>query len=230
MIGGSGPWASAYAHTQLIRQAQHGYGAVKDQDYPDMLHLSIGLDGFGAKGVEQAALVKTKLFEQIDLLNHWQCDVVLIACNSLYEFYPEIKARTNAEIIHLPREGMLTVKELGLNTVAVLGSDSSKKANIHFNEAVACGLTAIVTNDDQQQKINHIIYRVMGGDNSEKIRHDFITLAQEFEQQGAQAILSGCTELTWLSTKVNVDIPIVDCLLAGVEKTLKTASLKRKMV
>ncbi len=220
LLGGAGPWASAYAHTQLVRFSQTQYGAVEDHEYPEILHLSIPFNGFGALGVENSSLVRAHLNHQISFFNQWGADVILMACNSLHEFYDDIKKQTNAEIIHLAIEGAKAVEALGAKSAAILSSQSSLKNNLHYQACSALGIETILPNKHQQDVINNLIYRVMGGDNSQQLREEFLSLAQEFEAQGAHAILSGCTELTWVSTKVSLDIKIVDCFIAGINKTL----------
>jgi|GEM_PF-3512185 len=224
LLGGAGPWASAYAHTTLIHLSQWDYGAVEDADYPEILHISIPLKGFGAKGIEDPDLVRMQLRDTFNLFSQWGADLAVMACNSLHTFYDDISTMSDITIVHLPRTGAEVVAQRGYKKVGVFCSESALKDNLHKDALQAHGIEAILPERDQQNRINTLIKLIMGGDNTSALYQDFRKLTREFEAKGAQVILSGCTELSWLATKAQPDMPIIDCLNVALTKTLKLAA------
>ena len=56
-----GPGASANFYSSLISLAQKNYGAIQDNDFPEISLHSIGLNGFDETGITDCELVKSQL-------------------------------------------------------------------------------------------------------------------------------------------------------------------------
>ena len=56
-----GPGASANFYSSLISLAQKNYGAIQDNDFPEISLYSIGLNGFDETGIINQELVKNQL-------------------------------------------------------------------------------------------------------------------------------------------------------------------------
>ena len=225
IFGGAGPWASAHAVLSMIQQAQWDYNAVEDDEYPELVLRSIPLEGFGARGVENEELVKNQLFRHFNRFTEDKIDIVVIACNSLYKYYDTLqKMYPNMQIVHLPLQGAEAIQKQGYKKVGILCSESSLDDQLHRIALDKKGITPIVPTADQQKRINTLIRRVMGGNSGASEAQEFRKLSREFEAQGAQALLSGCTELSYLSHKFQSNIPVVDCLYTSLAKALQLAS------
>ncbi len=225
LFGGAGPWASAYAHASLVRLAQLDYGAVQDDDYPEILHVSSPLTGFDATGVRTRGGIIDQMQESFDLFTSWRADLAVIACNSLHTFHAELQARNpSITIMHLPDAGAATLAARGVARAAFMSSDSARKDKLHLLALEKAGIEPIVPTAEQQDVINTLIGQVMGGENSMVMARAYRRLGQTFADAGAQAILSGCTEISWLNAKTKPDFPVVDCLDEALKLTLTLAA------
>lgn len=224
LFGGAGPWASAHAAVTIVQKAQWDYCAVEDSDYPELILRSVPLKGFGAKGVEDKELVRTQLFEHFNRFAQDGVGVALMACNSLHVYQEELRARhPDMQIVSLPEEGAETVAAHHYQKVGVLCSESALEDNLHKAALEAKGIEVILPDEAQQKKINHLIYRVMGGNTGAEEAQIFRRLSHEFQEAGAQVLLSGCTELSYLSQKFQSDVPVIDCLYVSITKAMKLA-------
>lgn len=227
LLGGAGPWASAYAHEHLIKLAQWDYGAVQDHEYPDILHVSEALEGFGARGVEQDQIIAEQLLKTFALFQSWGAEIAIIACNSLHRYYEKIAAEyQDIHVVHLPREGADVLKNRNIEAAAVLCSASSRQDRLHAIALENVNIRPILPTDAQQKRCDAMIETIMAGDETARTFRDFRSLTKEFADQGAQSVISGCTELSWLAHKVQPDLPVVDCLNAALETTLKLAAIE----
>lgn len=224
LFGGAGPWASAYAHSVLVRQAQQDYGAVQDNQYPEVLHVSSALKGFGAKGIEDDGLIFQQISETFDLFKTWGAKLAVICCNSLHRHAAGLNAvYPDIEIVRLPESGAAELASLGLKRVGVFCSESALVDGLHKKALKAFGLDAVLPDRQQQDRVNAMIETVMAGDTTQVMLGDYRRLTHAFRAAGAQAILSGCTELSYLATKTQTPLPLVDCLDAAMTRTLKLA-------
>lgn len=224
VFGGAGPWASAHAVMTIVQKAQWDYGAVHDDDYPAIVLRSVPLKGFGAGGVEDRTLVFEQLFCHFNRFAADRIDIALMACNSLHVFHGALQSAFPAmDIVNLPEEGAAVVASRGYRAVGVLSSDSAREDGLHQAALEARGVRALLPDADQQEKINILIRRVMGGNTGAEEAQIFRRLSREFAQAGAQVLLSGCTELSYLSQKFQSDVPVIDCLYVSLETAMRRA-------
>ena len=225
VFGGAGPWASAHAVLSIVQRSQWDYHAVEDDEYPEIILRSVPLRGFGAEGIEEPDAVREQLFQHFNRFAQDGVDISVIACNSLHTFHTELQAmHPNMHIVNLPIEGAKAISVQGHQKVGVLGSESSLGDNLHGVALKGEGIQPILPTSDQQGRINGLIRAVMAGNTGAREAQAFRLLSSEFEGVGAQALLSGCTELSYLSHKFQSNIPVVDCLYASITKALELAS------
>lgn len=225
IFGGAGPWASAHAVMSIIQKSQWDYHAVEDDEYPELVLRSVPLKGFGAKGIEDSDLVREQLFNHFNRFAQDGIDIAVMACNSIHVFHQELQeAHPGMQIIHLPEEGAKVAALQGKQTVGIMCSESSLGDNLHKQALEKQGIETILPTVGQQQQISTLIYNVMGGNSGANEAQIFRQLSREFEEAGAQMILSGCTELSYLSQKYQADLPVIDCLHASINTALQRAS------
>ncbi len=225
IFGGAGPWASAHAVQTIIQRAQWDYQAVEDDDYPELILRSVPLKGFGAKGIEDGNAVRDQLMHHFRRFAEDGVGVAVMACNSLHTFYPELQAAyPGIEIVHLPREAAAVLNRQGYQQVGVLCSESALGDSLHKQALDEVGISSVLPTQEQQDQINQLIYAVMGGNSGASEAQIFRKLSREFEEKGAQILLSGCTELSYLSHKFQTDIPVLDCLYVSIAKAMDLAA------
>ncbi len=230
LFGGAGPWASAHAALTIVQRAQWDYAAVEDEDYPEFILRSVPLRGFGARGIEDRARVREQVLSHFRRFAEDGVDIALMACNSLYAFYDELQAQYPAmTIVHLPAVGADAVAQRGYKRVGLLCSQSASDDHLHTAALSSRNVDAVFPAPAQQEKINHLIYCVMGGNTGAQEAQVFRQLSREFADAGASVLLSGCTELSYLSHKFQSDLPVIDCLYEAINLTLRLASSRKKV-
>ena len=228
ILGGAGPWASAHAVMSIIQKAQWDYKAVEDDDYPELILRSVPLKGFGARGIESPEVLWQQLIDHFNRFDQDNIGIAVIACNSLYRFYSDLQdLYPQIYIIHLPEEGAKAIKRQNYQTAGVLSSASARDDNMHKIALDQQNIKSILPTQAQQDTINELIYAVMAGNSGAREAQAFRALCKDFEQSGAKVLLSGCTELSYLSHKYQSLLPVVDCLYVSLEKALYCALARR---
>lgn len=213
--------ASAYAHMALVRLAQ-AQGAVEDNEYPEILHLSTAFEGFGSEGVLENEAVLPQLRKACDMFEMWGADIVVIACNSLHSVYGDLQQHYGFKITNLPVLGAEEAQKCGIGKVAIMSSASALKDQFHSAALQERHVEAITATAEQQQSVNSIIKMVMAGTTTHNIVSEVKKLAQQFKAAGAQAIMLGCTELSvfFNEIKAELDMPVIDCLAPALQEAL----------
>ena len=90
VLGGMGPAASAHFYQLLLKYSQKIYGAVQDDEYPQIIINSLALTGSTEKGMEENELIVRQLSEGIKALEKSNSDFIVIPCNSVHNVINEL--------------------------------------------------------------------------------------------------------------------------------------------
>ena len=73
------------------------------------------------------------------------------------------------------------------------------------------GLDPVIPTDESRNILHSVIYdELCFNITSEKSRNKFLDIVQEVEQEGADSVILGCTEVGMLLNEDNVSIPVYD--------------------
>jgi aspartate racemase len=217
VLGGMGPGASASLYNKMIEYAQYKYGAVQDADYPPIIIYSLPLLGFDETGVVDEDLVKEQLISGVKKLESAGCDMIIIACNTVHIYYEDMQVAVNVPILNIIEKTRERVMKVGYKKVGLLASESTNKLQIYQKKFSEVGVEIISPNEAQQDVINGVIEHVMGG--SQNVE-DIIVLKgiiRNYLNQGAEAVILGCTEIPLAINQVDTDVELFDATKAIVE-------------
>lgn len=195
ILGGMGPAASARFYQMLVKKCQEKYGAVQDEDYPEMVIYSIALEDFGERADVVQESVKNKLTDGVKTLESAGVDFIGIVCNTVHFYYQILQESVNIPILNLPEIAIEEVRKEGVTKVGIVCSEGTNQTRLYSHALETRGIEAISPNDEQQQILNAIIINVMSGRNNELDKDQLYSICESYEKEGAQAIILGCTEL-----------------------------------
>jgi len=205
-----GPEASSNLYSKIIKYAQHKYGAVQDFDYPPIIIYSLPLFGFDETGIVDEKLVKKQLVKGVKKLESAGCDLVIVACNTVYFYYKEMQSAVKVPIFNIINETKKRVIKAEYKKVGLLASESTNKLKLYQNRFINSNIEIVSPNNKQQKILNRVIEHVMGG--NQKIE-DIILLKdiiRDYIKQGAEAIIMGCTEIPLAINQTHTDIKLFD--------------------
>ncbi len=212
ILGGMGPEASAHLYQKMIKYAQIKYGAVQDEDYPPIILYSLPLDGFDEKGINNHQLVKEQLIKGVEKLELAGCDLIVIACNTVHYYYSQMQDAVKIPILNIVQESLVQVKKNGLDKVGLFASESTNELRLYELAFEKEGIKVILPNKNQQEKLNAVIEKVMGGHQGISEIISLKEIAFNFMLQGAQAIVMGCTEIPLAINQTHTDIKLFDTI------------------
>lgn len=210
ILGGMGPSASADLYLRIIKYSQHKYGAVQDYEYPPIIIMSLAMDGFNETGIVDEKLVKKQLVDGVKKLQKAGADFIVIACNTVHIFYKQMQSAVKIPIINVIEETKNKVLESGFKKVGLFSSESTNKSRIYQDNLKQGDIDTISADEPQQKLLNSVIENVMAGKQGAKDKEILKQILTSFREQGAEAIVLGCTEIPLAINQADTDIKLFD--------------------
>ncbi len=212
ILGGMGPAASANMYEQIIKYAQYQYGAVQDEEYPPVILYSLPLNGFDETGIVDEASVKKQLIKGVQTLESAGCDCIIIACNTVHVFFDDMQSAISIPIFGIIDEARKAVLKHGYKKVGLFASESTVKLRLYKNNFAQDDITVLQPSLEQQAILNRVIKHVMGGTQGVEDVIQLKSIAQDYIQQGAEAIVMGCTEIPLAINQTHTDIKLFNTI------------------
>lgn len=212
VLGGMGPEASSNLYSKIIKYAQHEYEAVQDFDYPPIVIYSLPLFGFDETGIVDEDLVKEQLIEGVKKLESAGCDLIIVACNTVYSYFEDMQSAVKVPIFNIIEETKKRVIQFGYKKVGLFASESTSKLELYQKRFADSDIEVISPDKDQQRILNRVIEHVMGGNQKTEDIIFLKDIARDYISQGAEAIVMGCTEIPLAINQTHTDIKLFDTI------------------
>ena len=180
ILGGMGPAATAQFCRVLVQEFTER-GAFEDSDYPRMIVLSLPLREWGVGGAVDKASVSDQVRDGVEWLIRAGAEIIAIPCNSVHEFYRRFSA-LGVPVINIIDETLVRARSA---VVGVLCSRQTRAAAIYERPNIS------VLYLNNQEMVDEAICSVMRG---RPVNID--RLISALQEQGAGAVVLGCTELS----------------------------------
>lgn len=139
-------------------------------------------------------------------------DLLLIACNTAHYYYPQIASAVKIPVLNIIEE---TVKKIrtdypSVSKVGLMASSALLKVELYQKAFAETGIQVIEPTKEETQEVMDCVFRLKGGEKSERNRQGVLKVANSLIKRGAQAIVAGCTELPILLTQDDIEVPYID--------------------
>lgn len=216
IIGGLGPAATADFFQKLIAATP----ARKDQDHirviidcnPRIPDRNAAISGAGedpaphliaaAQGLERAG-----------------ADLLVLICNTAHYWQRQIAAAVSIPFLSIIDTTVNAAALLDAKRIGVLAADGGRAARLYETALEARAMTPVRLDDAAQARFMALVYAIKGGGAGEQVRADMRTLTQTLIDQGAGAIIAGCTEVPLVLAQEDLPVPLLnstDLLVARV--------------
>lgn len=149
-------------------------------------------------------------------------DCILIGANTMHYIADKVQASIHIPLIHIAEVTATAIASKGLNTVALLGTKYTMQLDFYKNKLAVKNIRTIIPNEADIEYINDAIYNEMGkGIFLQERKERFVQIINNLQQQGAEGVLLGCTEIPILIKQTDVDIPVFDTTLIHVQAAIK---------
>ncbi len=223
ILGGMGPAASALLYQRLVTTAQQHYHAKQDTDFPPLFIYNLPLLGFAETGFTDPLLVREQLIGGVQKLASAGSDFIIIACNTVHYFLPSMQSSVPIPILSIIEQTVQEVVAKHYETVGVLSSASTARLLIYQQSLENSGIKVLSPDPKQQTIIDEVIVHVMGGTQGQIDVLALQTVMKQLQEQGAEAIVLGCTELPLAIDQSQSHLPLFDTIQIMVNAALYQA-------
>jgi len=229
LIGGMGPYASAYFYKLLLEKSGKDYGAKHNDDYPEIVIDSLPVPDF-ISNTSQLHEAKRVLISRAKKLKIFGCNIITMVCNTGHILYPDLKINSGTQLISLIDLMKERVKSLKIKRVGLLATKVTIEQQIYHKELKDTGVEIIIPDEKFQEIQENIIRYLIANGGSKDFENILEKITREFIiREHLDGIILGCTELPLVFPK-NKFRNVVDCLDVLADSLLANYYLNKKLI
>lgn len=194
ILGGMGPEASSYMYNCLINLAISGFGAKDNDQFPEIILHSIPVPDFISSDKDQKVALEM-LKKRVKDLNKLDISSLAIACNTAHILLPELQKISRAPFVSMVEEITKEVVTQKRKTIGIMGTPSTLRYKLYQTPLENAGIRVLVPNSLQINVLETVIRNVIAGKLLKSDTRKILKIADSLKNQGAEAIILGCTEL-----------------------------------
>ncbi|MCK8123656.1 aspartate/glutamate racemase family protein [Pseudoalteromonas sp. 2CM39R] len=210
LIGGMS-WESTQSYYQLLNQGvKNKLGGLhsakivlvsldfaeiavlqQQQDWPQMAEILIK----AAKQVEAAG-----------------ADYLLICTNTMHKLAEQVQAAVAIPLLHIADAVGENLIQHNFKKVALLGTQFTMEQDFYKQRlADKFAIDVLIPDAQGRETVHRVIYdELCKGIISPESKAEYLTIIDDLTQQGAEAIILGCTEIALLVQQADTSVPLLD--------------------
>ena len=209
ILGGMGPEATVDLFSEIIHQTK-----AKNDDE----HLRIIIDNNPKIPSRQDAILKGTESPGPSMaltgknLEAAGADFIILGANTAHHFYSYVKEAVNIPVLHIIGETVLaTIKSVGnVKKVGVLAAKGAMKTGMYQNAYQEHGIATV----DAPERILDLVHDAIFSFKYEGINEKNVGMMKEaitfLIEQGAEAIVMGCTEIPLILKDQQINAPLIN--------------------
>ena len=152
-------------------------------------------------------------------------ELIVLCTNTMHLCTPAIKKAISIPFLHIAEATAMAIESQGLKKVALLGTKFTMEKDFYKDYiAKNFGIEVIIPNSEDRDEVHRIIYNeLVQGEIKEESKEIYKNIIEKLEQEGAEGVILGCTEIPLLIKADDVSIPIFDTTTIHAEKAVEWA-------
>ena len=164
------------------------------------------------------------LAEAASRLEKAGADIILICTNTMHKVYPKVRAALNVPMLHIAEATGEELAKRGIRKVALLGTRYTMQEDFYKFKLIEMGFEVIIPKDNDITLVNNVIFNELClGQIKDDSRNEFSRIINELKNDGAEAVILGCTEIGLLVKQEDSVLPVFDMTVIHAEKAAEWA-------
>ena len=153
-------------------------------------------------------------------------DFILVCTNTMHKVAEKIEQSLSIPLVHIADATAEQLVADGIKRVGLLGTQFTMEQGFYKNRiSDKYGIEVIVPNSEDQSAVHNIIYSELClGNIQETSRERYIQVIEKLHNQGAEAVILGCTEISLLAQQQHTNVPLYDTTLIHASKAVQLAT------
>lgn len=200
IIGGSGALATSFLLYKINEYSTHIHHSKTDSDFLHTVTISTPFTHVDFQGNSQPDTL-LHLVENLHDLEDISCNVIVMACNTIHEYWTTIndhKKNDNTLLLNLPQV-VTSFIDKNHKKIGILCSEKSKELNLYESFLDPDNHQTLVYPDHHiQHTINECINAVIRYDTHPQYKELLHMAIDSLLAQNVDCVILGCTELSLL--------------------------------
>ena len=210
LIGGMS-WESTQSYYQLLNQGvKNKLGGLHSAkivlvslDFAEIAVLQQQQDW------PQMAEILIKASKQVEAAG---ADYLLICTNTMHKLAEQVQAAVTIPLLHIADAVGENLIQHNFKKVALLGTQFTMEQDFYKQRlADKFAIDVLIPDAQGRETVHRVIYdELCKGIISPQSKAEYLTIIDNLTQQGAEAIILGCTEIALLVQQADTSIPLLD--------------------
>lgn len=152
-------------------------------------------------------------------------DCLLICTNTMHIVSSQIEQAINIPLLHIADATAEVLIQQGIKTVGLLGTAFTMEQDFYKGRLKdKYGLVVKTPNTADRKIIHRVIYEELClGKVTSDSKAKYIRIINELANQGAEAVILGCTEIGMLVNQMDTDVLLIDTTAIHAKKAVEFA-------
>lgn len=138
-------------------------------------------------------------------------DFFLIGTNTMHKVATEVQEAVKIPLLHIVDATAEALKADGITTVGLLGTKFTMEQAFYRERLEAQSLKVLIPNEVQRNAVHEVIFKELClGVTKSASKQAYLDIISDLDQQGAQAVILGCTEIGMLIKPTDTPVPLYD--------------------
>ncbi|WP_188694143.1 aspartate/glutamate racemase family protein [Bowmanella pacifica] len=209
LLGGMS-WESTQTYYQLINQGVrdklgglHSANLILNSlDFAEIEQLQARGDW------EAAAALLTRAGLQVQRAG---ADFLLICTNTMHKVADALESVLDIPLLHIADATATQLKAKGIERVGLLGTAFTMEQAFYRQRLIRRDIEVVTPVALQRERVHQVIYEELcQGRILDASRAEYLQVIDDLAEQGAQAVVLGCTEIGLLVKQADTSVPLFD--------------------
>jgi len=138
-------------------------------------------------------------------------DFLMIGTNTMHKVAPEIEEAINIPLLHIADATAKVLTQDHIQRVGLLGTRFTMEQAFYRERLEAAGIEVVTPDAPQRAEVHRVIYEELcQGEIQAPSREAYLAVINSLAEQGAQAVILGCTEIGLLIKQTDTPVPLYD--------------------
>jgi len=152
-------------------------------------------------------------------------DFLVICTNTMHKVEPQIRDAIDIPILHIADATAEMILGKEIKKIGLLGTAFTMEQDFYKGRlSEKYGLSVLIPDHHDRHIVHQVIYRELClGKIEDGSRSEYLRIIRSLADQGAEAVILGCTEISLLIQQTHTHIPLFDTTRIHAEKAVDLA-------
>lgn len=139
-------------------------------------------------------------------------DFFLICTNTMHKVAPAVEAAVQIPLLHIADATARVLIQDKIDRVGLLGTAFTMEEDFYKGRLSSThGLDVVIPGKEDRQMVHDVIYKELClGNICQDSKKEYLRVIETLAQEGAQAVILGCTEIGMLVQQEDTSVPLYD--------------------